>query len=33
VQGIVLVTGFIVVAVSFLSDAVSGWLDPRVRAS
>ena len=31
VQGIVLVTGFIVVIVSFLSDTVSGWLDPRTR--
>lgn len=31
VQGIVLVTGFIVVAVSFFSDTLSGWLDPRTR--
>lgn len=29
VQGIVLVFGLIVVVVSFLSDLVSGWLDPR----
>jgi ABC-type dipeptide/oligopeptide/nickel transport system permease component len=29
VQGIVLVFGMVVVVVSFLSDLVSGWLDPR----
>lgn len=29
VQGIVLVFGMLVVVVSFLSDLVSGWLDPR----
>lgn len=33
VQGIVLVFGLIVVAVSFLSDTIGGWLDPRVKAS
>lgn len=31
VQGIVLVFGMIVVVVSFLSDLVSGWLDPRTQ--
>ncbi|MCC7165278.1 MAG: ABC transporter permease [Anaerolineae bacterium] len=31
VQGIVLVFGMIVVIVSFLSDLVSGWLDPRTQ--
>lgn len=31
VQGIVLVFGLIVVVVSFLSDLVSGWLDPRTQ--
>ena len=31
VQGIILVFGFIVVLVSFLSDTVSYWLDPRTR--
>jgi peptide/nickel transport system permease protein len=29
VQGIVFVFGFIVVVVSFLSDLISGWIDPR----
>lgn len=33
VQGIVLVFGLIVVAVSFLADVVSGWLDPRTRTT
>lgn len=31
VQGIVLVFGMIVVVVSFVSDLVSGWLDPRTQ--
>jgi ABC-type dipeptide/oligopeptide/nickel transport system permease component len=31
VQGILLVFGLIVVTVSFMSDLVSGWLDPRTR--
>lgn len=31
VQGIVLIFGLIVVVVSFLSDLVSGWLDPRTQ--
>jgi peptide/nickel transport system permease protein len=31
VQGIVLVFGMIVVAVSFLADTVSAWIDPRTR--
>lgn len=31
VQGIVLVFGFIVVIVSFCSDLLSGWLDPRTQ--
>lgn len=33
VQGIILIFALIVVAVSFLSDTVSGWLDPRTRLS
>lgn len=33
IQGIVLVFGLIVVVVNFLSDTVSGWLDPRTRTS
>ena len=33
VQGIILIFALIVVAVSFLSDTVSGWLDPRTRVS
>jgi len=33
VQGIVFVFGIIVVAVSFLSDLVSGWIDPRTRTT
>lgn len=33
VQGIVFVFGIIVVAVSFLSDLVSGWIDPRTRTA
>ncbi len=32
VQGILFVFGFIVVLVSFASDVVSGWLDPRTKA-
>ena len=31
VQGIILVFGMIVVVVSYLSDVVSGWVDPRTR--
>jgi ABC-type dipeptide/oligopeptide/nickel transport system permease component len=31
VQGIVLIFGTIVVSVSFLSELLSGWLDPRTR--
>ncbi len=31
VQGILFVFGFIVVLVSFVSELVSGWLDPRVK--
>ncbi len=33
VQGIILIFALIVVVVSFLSDTVSGWLDPRTRSS
>ena len=33
VQGIILVFALIVVVVSFLSDTLSGWLDPRTRVS
>ena len=33
VQGIVFIFGFIVVVVSFLSDLISGWLDPRTALS
>ena len=33
VQGIILIFALIVVVVSFLSDTVSGWLDPRTRVS
>lgn len=33
VQGIVFVFGFIVVVVSFLSDLVSGWIDPRTATT
>ena len=33
VQGIILIFALIVVAVSFLSDTVSAWLDPRIRVS
>ncbi|MCC7448464.1 MAG: ABC transporter permease [Anaerolineae bacterium] len=33
VQGILFVFGFIVVLVSFFSDVVSGWLDPRTKAT
>ncbi|MCC7446495.1 MAG: ABC transporter permease, partial [Anaerolineae bacterium] len=33
VQGILFVFGFIVVLVSFVSDIVSGWLDPRTKVS
>ena len=33
VQGIVFTFGFIVVAVSFFSDLLSGWIDPRTAAS
>jgi len=33
VQGIVFVFGFIVVVVSFFSDLVSGWIDPRTAVS
>jgi peptide/nickel transport system permease protein len=33
VQGIVFVFGFIVVIVSFLSDLISGWIDPRMQAT
>jgi peptide/nickel transport system permease protein len=32
VQGILLIFGMIVVAVSFVADLASGWLDPRTRA-
>jgi peptide/nickel transport system permease protein len=31
VQGIVLVFGLLVVAISFVSETLSGWLDPRVK--
>jgi peptide/nickel transport system permease protein len=31
VQGILLIFGMIVVAVSFVADLASGWLDPRTR--
>ncbi len=33
VQGIILIFALVVVVVSFLSDTVSGWLDPRTRVS
>ncbi|MBC7810631.1 MAG: ABC transporter permease [Burkholderiales bacterium] len=33
VQGILLVFGIIVVLVSFVSDVISGWLDPRTKLS
>ena len=33
VQGIVFTFGFIVVVVSFFSDLLSGWIDPRTTAS
>ncbi len=33
VQGIILIFALIVVVVSFLSDTISGWLDPRTRAA
>ena len=33
VQGIVFTFGFIVVVVSFFSDLLSGWIDPRTAAS
>ena len=33
VQGIVFVLGFIVVIVSFFSDLISGWIDPRTITS
>ncbi len=33
VQGIVFVFGFIVVVVSFCSDLISGWIDPRTTVS
>ena len=33
VQGIVLIFGMIVVIISFFSESISGWLDPRGRRS
>ncbi|MDQ3097001.1 MAG: ABC transporter permease, partial [Chloroflexota bacterium] len=33
VQGVVLLFGIIVVFVSFLSELLSGWLDPRTQAA
>jgi peptide/nickel transport system permease protein len=33
IQGIILVFGMIVVVVSYVSDLVSGWVDPRTKAA
>jgi peptide/nickel transport system permease protein len=33
VQGILFIFGIIVVLVSFVSDIISGWLDPRTKLS
>ncbi len=33
VQGIVLVFGMLVVAVSFVADTISAWIDPRTRTA
>jgi peptide/nickel transport system permease protein len=31
VEGIIFIFGLLVVLISFASDSISGWLDPRTR--